>query len=281
MAGRVCVVTGANAGIGFETTKALAAMGATVVMACRDRGRADAARARIADALGRDAAVRLELMLVDLARQDDIRRFCKELVARHPRVHVLINNAGFHTATRTLTPDGRESTWAVDHLAPFLMTNLLRPALEAAAPARVVTVASEAHRGAKIRWDDVEGARRWSGIHAYRQAKLANIMFSSALARRLAGSRVTSNAVHPGSVRTGWGRKGSGGLRVVVTLVTPFLISARRGARTSVHVATAPELETVTGKYFVRCREARPSKAALDVEAQERLWKESAAMVGL
>ena len=271
--GKTVVITGANAGIGKETARALAGMGATVVMAVRNvaSGRAAA----------REIGGRVEVMRVDLASLADVRRFAGELKAAHPRVDALVNNAGIHTARRVLTVDGYEETFAVNHLAHFLLTNLLLDALKASAPARVVTIASDAHRGGTMDFDDLMGERRWSGLKAYTQSKLANIMFAFELARRLESSGVTSNAVHPGSVRTGWARGAESGLfRFGVALASPFLLSPAQGARTSAWAASAPELDGVTGKYLRRRRIAQPTKAAQDVAAQKRLWEISERLVG-
>lgn len=278
LAGRTVLVTGANAGIGYETTLGLARLGASLVMAVRDPAKGEAARERIVRETGH-ADIHVER--VDLARLADVRRFARDFRARHEKLHVLVNNAGFHTAERVLTPDGFESTFAVNHLAHFLLTRELLPLLKASAPARVVTVGSEAHRFGRMDFDDLMGERFWSGILAYNQAKLANLMFAFELARRLEGTGVTSNAVHPGSVRTGWGRgESSGVFRFAVKLATPFLTTPEKGARTSIHLASAPEVEGVTGKYFVRSKPAKPSRGARDEAAQRRLWEVSEGLVG-
>lgn len=286
MAGRVCLVTGANSGVGLETARGLAQAGATVVLAVRDLGRGEAARADIARTA---PGARLEVLRLDVADLDSVRASAAEFLARHDRLHVLVNNAGIHTEERRSTPQGYESTFATNHLGHFLLTHLLLDALQRGAPSRVVNVASEAHRFGRIHFDDLmlanagrpEGGAIF-GAKAYNQSKLANILFTAALARRLDGTGVTANAVHPGSVRTGWARgRDSGLLRLVVGVAKPFLIAPEKGARTSLYAATAPGLEATTGRYFVRCREATPSRAARDVDAQERLWRESERLVGL
>lgn len=286
MTGRVCLVTGANSGVGLETARGLARAGATVVLAVRDLAKGEAAAA---DVLRTAPNARIEVMRLDLTDLDSVRAFAREFLARRDRLHVLVNNAGIHTEERSLTPQGFESTFATNHLGHFLLTRLLLDALKRAAPSRIVNVASEAHRGGRMHWDDLMLGRSGGpeggvifGWKAYAQSKLANILFTKALARRLEGTGVTANAVHPGSVRTGWARGGDSGLlRHVVALASPFLISPEKGARTSLHAATAPELASVSGRYFVREREAKPTRRARDVEAQERLWRESERLAGL
>lgn len=279
MDGKVCIVTGANSGVGLETARGLAHLGATVVLAVRDARKGDAARADIAASVpGAD----LHVLELDLARLASVRAFAEAFLARFDRLDVLVNNAGIHTARHETTPDGFERTMATNHLGHFLLTDLLLDALKRSAPARVVTVASEAHRAA-LRVDlDAQAGGLWSGVRTYAQSKLANIQFAFALARRLDGTGVTSNAVHPGSVRTGWARgEDSGVVRYAAMLATPFLISAEKGARTSLRAATDPALEGVNGRYFVHGRPRKPNRAARDVDAQERLWRESARLVGL
>lgn len=274
LSGKIALVTGANSGVGKETARGLAQRGAHVVMAVRSLERGEAAKADLRkDPLlaGRDP---FEVMRLDVASLADVRRFARDFRSRHERLHVLVNNAGIHTAHRDVTNEGFETTFVTNHLGPFLLTHELLPILKASATARVVTVASEAHRLGRMHWDDLQLSRRWSGVAAYCQSKLANILFAFELARRLEGSGVTSNAVHPGSVRTNWARgPESGLLNTVVTLATPFLISPAKGARTPLHAATAPGLAGVTGRYFVRRKEATPSARARDVEAQRRLWE--------
>jgi len=283
LSGKVCVVTGASSGIGKVTARALAAAGARIVLVVRDEARGRAVIDEIAAALPGlpDVRDRLELALADLARLDDIRRVGAELVARHPRIHVLVNNAGAMHQSRKLTADGLEMTFAVNHLAYFLLTKILLPTLKASAPARIVNVASGAHTIGKMRWDDLQSARgRYVPMRAYAQSKLANILFTYELARRLEGSGVTVNCVHPGAVASSFGQNDKGLFRLGFLLVKPLLLSEESGARTSIYLATSPEVATTTGKYFARCKERRSSKASYDVEAQRRLWEVSEALVG-
>lgn len=270
---KTAIVTGASSGVGLETARGLVARGYHVVLAVRDESRGAAAAREIGGG---------EVMRLDLADLDSVRAFAAAFLARHERLDVLVNNAGIHTAHRTTTPQGHETTFATNHLGHFVLARLLLDRLKASAPARVVTVASEAHRFGTMDFDDLMGERRWSGLLAYARSKLANVMFSHALARRLEGTGVTSNAVHPGSVRTQWARREeSGAFRFIVALASPFLLSPEKGARTSLRVATDPALERVSGEYFVREKAAKSSALSRDVDAQERLWRESERLTGL
>jgi NAD(P)-dependent dehydrogenase (short-subunit alcohol dehydrogenase family) len=279
LSGRVVVVTGANSGIGKETAAALAARGAHVVMSARNREKGEAAAAEVRARTSGS----VELVDLDLASFASVRRCATELLERHDRLHVLVNNAGLVLTRRTETEDGCETTFQVNHLGHFLLTTLLLDRLRESAPARVVHVASHAHRYARAGLDfsDLHSTRSYRGFTVYARTKLANILFARELAKRLAGSGVTSNAVHPGFVASGFARDGDasrlGDMGMV--LARPFALSPRRGARTSVHVASAPELATVSGQYFVRCRARRPSAHALDDGAAIRLWEASAALV--
>jgi retinol dehydrogenase 12 len=277
MRGRTCLITGATSGIGKATSLALAEKGATLVLLARDRARAEATAAEIVAATGnRDVTV----LLADLAVQDEVRRVAGELLATDRPLHVLINNAGAVNLQRTLTADGIESTLAVNHLAPFLLTNLLLERLRQSAPARIVTVASEAHRFGALDFDDLGNARRYRALRVYGQSKLANILFTNELARRLAGSAVTANSLHPGAVATGLGKNNGAWARAVIALLRPFFRSPQRGAATSIYLASSPAVDGVTGQYFVNCRARRPSRDARDTAAARRLWEVSAAMTG-
>ncbi len=277
LSGRTCLVTGATSGIGRELARGLARRGASVIVHGRDAGRAEAARALVAAESGAGPA---HVALGDFSSLASVRSLAADVRARFPRVDVLVNNAGIFTSRRAVTVDGFESTFAVNHLAPFLLTNLL---LDRLAPtARVVTVASEAHRGARsLDFEDLQGERRWSGVAAYCASKLANVMFAFELARRVDGSGVTSNACHPGSVRTNWARQGFGVVQLVVRVAAPFMLSPAGGARTPLRVAAGADVGDVTGAYFVRGRPREPSRAARDAGTQGRLWRESARLVAL
>jgi len=269
MHGRTCVITGATSGIGRATAVALAEMGATLVLVCRDRQRGEDTLAAIAAQTGRRDA---SLVLGDLAVQRDVRRIAAELLAGDRPLHVLINNAGVVNLQRTVTTDGIETSFAVNHLAPFLLTNLLLDRLRRSAPARVVTVSSEAHRFGRLDFDDLGNERRYRFMRVYGQKKLANILFTAELARRTEGTGVTANSLHPGAVATGLGKNNGAWARAIVALLRPFFRTPEGGAATSVHLASSPAVEGVTGRYFVDCREKWPSSAAQDAATARRLW---------
>ena len=275
MTGRICVVTGASGGIGKATAAGLARRGATVVLVVRSRERGDAARDEIARATGsRD----LRLVLADLSRQADVRRAAAEVLAAFGAVHVLVNNAGVYTFRRQETVDGIEMQWAVNHLAPFLLTKLLLPGLTAGRPARVVAVSSNAHRSAVLRLDDVQMKRGlYRGLRQYCNTKLANVLFTRELARRAAASGVTANAMHPGVVATELLLGGFPPLR----LVSRFMRTPEQGAAAAVYLAADPAAAAFTGQYFIDSRPVPPSLQAMDDEAARRLWELSEQMVGL
>lgn len=268
---KVILITGGNAGIGRATAERLASLGHTVVLVCRDRGRGEAARREIASSTGNQ---RVDLLVADLSSQRQIREVASEFLSRYDRLDVLINNAGVLTRRRRVTEDGLELQLAVNHLAPFLLTNLLLERLRGSAPSRVVVVSSEAHRGGRIDFSDLQGERSYSGLRAYRQSKLANILFTRELSRRLQGSGVTVNALHPGVVRTGLLFTGWR----IAHLARPFLRTPERGAEGSVYLAVSPEVTGVSGRYFVDLRPVEPSPRAQDPETAKRLWEESEAL---
>jgi len=269
MTGKVCVVTGANAGIGKETAIGLAKLGATVVMVCRDAGRAEKALREIKQKSGND---RVAMMICDLASQKSIRRFADEFRRQHDRLDVLVNNAGVFLRQRSLTEDGIESTFAINHLGYFLVTNLLLDLMKNSAPSRIVNVASTAHRYGKLDVNSWPTGRDYSGFAAYANSKLANVLFTYELARRLEGTGVTANCLHPGAVASNLFRGLPGLLEALIRLVT---ISPERGARTSIYLASSPDVEGVSGKYFARRRPEKSSEASYDLEAARRLWEVS------
>jgi NAD(P)-dependent dehydrogenase (short-subunit alcohol dehydrogenase family) len=275
MRGAVCLVTGATSGIGRVTARELARMGATVVALARDRARGEALVAELRAASAGGA----ELLVGDLASQRDVRRVAAEFRRTHARLDVLVNNAGAIHDDRALTVDGIERTFAVNHLAYFLLTQLLRPTLEAAPSARVVSVSSEAHRAiGSLDFANLQGERRYTAMRAYSQSKLENVLFTYELARRLGGTRVTANCLHPGVIRSGFGRASRGLTGLLFTLGAPFMASPERGARTTVHLAASPEVEGVTGRYFRRRHPVPSSPASYDADAARRLWEVSEAM---
>ena len=275
MTGKVCVVTGANAGIGMETARGLAEMGATVVMACRDRDRGEAAQREIKQSTGNDA---VELMVCDLASQASMRQFAADFKQRHDRLDVLVNNAGVLLRERSLNEDGIESTFAVNHLGYFLVTNLLLDVLKKSSPSRIVNVSSTAHKYGKLDIGGWVAGRDYSAFGAYSNSKLANVLFTYELARRLQGTGVTANCLHPGGVGTNLFRGLPGFLQTLIKLVT---IGPERGARTSIYLASSPEVEGITGKYFVRRRQQKSSETSRNEEAARRLWEVSEELTGL
>jgi retinol dehydrogenase 14 len=273
MAGKTVLVTGSSSGIGKATALGLATMGAHLAITGRDRERTDSAAEEIRAAGGGP----VDVLVADLSSQAEVRRLADEILQRLLRIDVLVNNVGGYWNTRHVTVDGLERTFALNHLAPFLLTSLLLDRLKESAPARVVTVASHAHTMGRIDFDDLQGARSYSGARAYNQSKLANMLFTYELARRLHGTAVTSNALHPGVVRTSFGAEDPAGVqRLLVPLIRPFMKSPARGAATSIHVASSSELEQVTGRYFVNSRPRGSSERSHDEVVAARLWRVSA-----
>ncbi len=279
MGGKTVVITGGNSGIGFETASALAGAGARVVITARDRERGEAAVTELRARQGGD----VDLAVFDLGSLASVRAGATEVLERCPRVDVLVNNAGVVLTGRRVTADGYEATFAVNHLGPFFFTQLLTERLVASAPARVVTVSSTAHRSARrgMAFDDLQAERGYSAMPVYGRSKLANILFTTELARRLSGSGVTANSLHPGTVATGYGRDGdaTGLLGWGIRVYTPFMKTPDRGARTSVYLASAPAVAGASGEYFIGTRARRPSRAARDSEAARRLWDVSEELV--
>ena len=282
MDGRICLITGATSGIGLVTARELAARGATLALVGRNEAKT---RAVVADIRQQTGNTQVEYLLADLTSQAAIRGLAEAFQRRYGALHVLINDAGAVFTRRQETVDGLEMTFALNHLAPFLLTNLLLDALRASVPARIVTVASAAHNGAAIPFDDLQQTRgRYSAFGVYGQTKLANIMFTYELARRLADSGVTGvtvNALHPGFVASHFARNNGLGMNIAMTIARPFTISVAKGARTPVYLASAPEVAAVTGQYFINCKPARSSKVSYDEAAQQRLWQISEQLTGL
>jgi NAD(P)-dependent dehydrogenase (short-subunit alcohol dehydrogenase family) len=274
MDGRVCLITGATSGIGKATAMGLANMGAGVVMVGRDRGRGEAALAEIEEG-SPNASV--ELMLADLSSQEEIHRLADEFKEAYPRLDVLINNAGVIRSKRVTTADGLEMTFAVNHLAHFLLTNLLLDVLKANAPSRIINVASGEQRNGTIDFDDLQGEKEYKTAKAYGQSKLANVLFTYELSRRLQGTGVSVNCLHPGAgVRTNLGSGVSGVFGFTVRALTPLWKSREKGAETSIYLASSSEVEGLSGGYFVKKAEARSSDASYDERLARRLWEVSA-----
>ena len=277
MAGRTVLVTGGSGGIGRATALGLAAMGAHLAITGRDRGRTEDAAREI-----RAAGGQVDVFVADLSCQAQVRRLAGEVLQRLSRIDALVNNAGGYWNTRHVTADGLERTFALNHLAPFLLTSLLLGRLKHSAPARVVTVSSNVQAIGRIDFDDLQGERSYSGARAYNQSKLANVLFTYELARRLQGTSVTANALHPGVVRTAFGAEDPSGVqRLFTPFMRPIMKAPARGAATSIHLASAPDLEQVTGRYFARSKPRRSSKRSNDQAAAARLWQVSADLAGL
>jgi len=278
MTGRTVLITGGTSGIGRATAIGLAGMGARVGITGRDIARTRAAAADIAAASGNPA---VDPFPADMSSQAEVRRLASAVLAAYPRLDVLVNNVGGFWATRRVTADGLEHTFAVNHLAPFLLTDLLLGRLKASAPARIVTVSSAAQGMGKINFDDLQGERRYSGQQAYNQSKLANVLFTYELARRLDGTGVTATAVHPGVVRTGFAAEDPPPMwKIFLPLVRLFLKTPEKGAATSIYLASAAEVEGVTGKYFADSKPKTSSPASYDTAAAARLWQVSADLAG-
>jgi retinol dehydrogenase 12 len=280
MDGKVCLITGATGGIGQETAKALARKGATLVLSGRDEARTAATVAAVREAAP-DA--RVEFLLADLSSLQSVRGLADAFLQRHSRLDVLINNAGLIIDRRKVTVDGYEATFATNHLSHFLLTHLLRDLLVKSGASRIINVSSEGHRFARSDFlDDPQTEHhRYDGIRVYGNAKLSNILFTKGLAKRLTGTGVTANALHPGAVRTGFGHNSEGFFRHLIQAVSPFLLTAEKGARTSVYLAASPEVAGVSGEYFIKCRKAKPSSAARNDALVERLWQVSEQLTGV
>jgi len=269
MTSKVCIVTGSSSGIGKETADELAGMGATMIMLVRSRERGESAMQEI---LQRFPDAKLELLVADLSIVSEIRRAAAEFKTRYSRLDVLVNNAGGVSGKRTLTPDGLEMTFAVNYLAPFLLTHELLDVLVASAPSRIVNVSSTAHNMGRVDLDDLQSERRYGALRTYGSAKLMNIMFTYELAKRLDSSGVTVNVLHPGFVATNFGRDSNRAIRFFYRIARPFEKNSHEGAKTSVYLASSPEVKGVSGKYFYDRKPKESSSASYDIERQKQLW---------
>jgi len=279
MAGKVVLITGGTGGIGKTTAIGLATMGARVGITGRDLERAEQAAADIR-AVSRHPAV--DAFPADMTSQAEVRRLALAVLDAYPRLDVLVNNVGGFWAHRHPTADGLERTFALNHLAPFLLTNLLLDRLKASAPARVVTVSSGAQAQGRIDFDDLQGARNYSGQRAYSQSKLANIMFTNELARRIEGTVVTATSVHPGVVRTNFGAEDQAWVfAIICRVVRPLLKTPAQGAQTPIYLASSPDIDGVTGQFFANRKPTTANKVAYDTDLTARLWKVSADLVGM
>ncbi len=271
MQGKVCLVTGATSGIGKEIAHGLSKLGASVAISGRSREKCESAVQETNSA---------SYFVADLSSQAEVRKIADEFSSKYDRLDVLVNNAGVFLAERKVTVDGIEYTLAVNHLAPFLLTNLLIDKLKSSAPSRIITTSSYAHYAGQINFDDIQfERRRYTGISAYSQSKLANVLFTRELARQLAGTQVTANCFHPGAVRTNLVQGGSYGMMWKAAGV--FFVGPEKGADTGVHLASSDELVAVTGGYFVKRKKERASEVSYGVETAKKLWKLSEMMTGL
>jgi retinol dehydrogenase-14 len=279
MTGKTVLVTGGTGGIGRAAAVELASMGARVGITGRDRARAEHTAAAIAAESGNPA---VDVFVADLSSQAEVRRLADEVLAAYPRLDVLLNNVGGFWAHRHVTADGLEHTFALNHLAPFLLTSLLLERLKASAPARIVTVSSGAHSMGRIDFDDLMGEGKYSGQRAYNQSKLANVMFTFELARRLEGTGVTATVLHPGMTSTGFGAEDSArGWGPIIAVMRLFMKKPEQGAETSVYLASSPEAQVFTGQYFANRTPMDSHKDSYDRATTARLWQVSATLVGL
>jgi NAD(P)-dependent dehydrogenase (short-subunit alcohol dehydrogenase family) len=276
--GKVIVITGATSGIGQVAAERLAGLGARIVLVARDRSRAETTLARLRQ---RGPGISHRAHYGDLSRLAEMRRVARDIAKSEPRIDVLINNAGAMFNARRVTADGLEGTFALNHMAYFVLTHGLRERLVASAPSRVINTASEAHRGARLDFDDLQSTHGYSGFKVYGRSKLCNVLYTRELARRLAGTGVAANCLHPGFVATRFGDE-SGGLGAwVIRLAKVLAISPEKGAETIAHLATSEDVTQISGEYFYQCRVTTPAREAQDDGAAERLWAESMRLAAL
>jgi len=275
--GKTVVITGGTSGIGQVAAEELAGMGARIVLVARDRARGEAALARLRGIANRQHRV----YYADLSQLAEMKQVGHEIAAEEPRIDVLINNAGGLFSRRQVTKDGLEMTFATNHLSYFVLTQILRERLAASAPARVVSTSSHAHRRGKLDFADLQMERNYSGLGAYGRSKLCNILFTRELARRLAGSGVTANCLHPGFVNTRFGDQNTGVGSMIFGFMKKFALSPEQGAETIVYLASSDVPAVVSGEYFYKCQVTAPTKAGQDDGAGKRLWEESEKLTGL
>jgi NAD(P)-dependent dehydrogenase (short-subunit alcohol dehydrogenase family) len=276
MQGKRVLITGANSGIGKEAAVALAAQGAQIVMLCRSRQRAEAALAEIIQRSGND---QIEIVLADFASLASVAQAAETINQRYQRIDVLLNNAGAYFSTRETSQDGYEMTFAVNHLAPFLLTKLLLPTLEASTPARIINVSSDAHRFTGMNFKQLHNPSRYQGLIVYSRSKLANVLFTYALAEQLKDRNITVNALHPGVIASNFAAGGSDVFAFIIESVRRFMITPEQGAQTSIYLASSPEVAQTTGKYFEKSKERRSSAASYDRASQQQLWQLSEELI--
>lgn len=277
--GKNVMITGANSGIGKETAVELAKLGAKIIMVCRNEQRGKDAKQEIIE---RANSNEVELMIADLADQNSIRKFAHDFKQKYDKLNVLINNAGLILRERVLTSEGYEMTLAINHLGPFLLTNLLLDIIIVSAPSRIISVSSAAHKFSNLDLDNVNLENKFSSFRAYGNSKLANILFSQELARKLKGKGVTVNSLHPGGVKSNFAMDTYSKIgKSLYSIPRIFMISPQKGARTSVYLASSPDVANITGKYFSKSKIAKTSKVSQDEVLQKKFWNLSLKMVGL
>ncbi len=274
------MITGANSGIGKAATLGLAKMGAKVVMVCRDPEKAEQARTEVLQASGAKKED-ISIMIADLASLASVRKMADDFIAAKQPLHVLVNDAGLILGKRTVTQDGLETTFEVNYLSHFLLTNLLLPVLRVSAPSRIINVSSDAHTGGHMNFDDLQEETGYGAMKSYSQSKLAQVLFTHELAKRLKGTGVTVNSVHPGVVATNWGRHSAGALSVGLRLGGAFMLSPEKGADTVVYLASSPDVANVTGEYFTKRKAVPSSKESMDESEAAKLWDVSVKLAGL
>lgn len=279
MKDKICMVTGANAGIGKETVIGLARQGATVVMVARNAEKGEAARAQIIASTGN---TNIHLLIADMSSRQSIEHMVLEFRSRFNRLNVLVNNAGVFLMNREESAEGLELTFATNHLGYFITTLLLWDSLRAGSPSRVINVSSDAHRQAKLNFDDLQNRKNYRGFQAYSQSKLANVLFTYELNRRREGAEITVNALHPGFVASNFGRNNRGMVGFAMKKIVPWIArSEAEGATTPIYLATSEEVAGKSGKYYVKCAPVRSSAASYDMKTAEQLWTISEAITGL
>lgn len=271
------MITGANSGIGFQTALALADMGASLVMVCRDKSKGNEAKREVVEKSGNSA---IELMLCDLSSMSSVRDLARRFLDTHDRLHILVNNAGLIMGSRRVTDDDLETTFEVNYLSHFLLTLLLLDTMKASAPSRVINVSSSAHFNGKMDFDDLQEEKNYSAMRSYCQSKLAQVLFTHELAKKLEGTGVSVNAAHPGAVRTRWGDE-AGALSIGIKIARPFMLSPEKGAQTPIYLASSPEVEGITGKYWEKKKEKPSSSESYDENEARLLWVVSSKITGV
>lgn len=275
---KTILITGANSGIGKIAAFELAKMGAHIVMLCRNKEKAEPVKQEIMKLTSND---KVELVIIDLADLNSVKTAATEINNKYEKIDVLLNNAGGYFQERKLSTDGFEYTFAMNHLGHFLLTNLLLDKIKTNGEARIINVSSAAHNMGKINFDDLMSKKEYSGMKVYGTAKLANLFFTYELAKKLSDTNITVNALHPGVVNTNFGANAKGVMKIIITLMKPFMRSANKGAETSIYLAASPSVEGISGKYFIGKKEKPSSKESYDKEISKHLWEESVKLTGL